>query len=60
MWGMATGALVVECPTRHGMQEVGAVEDLEDEGFDCPEVEEARIDKVPGAPAPLVLGTEAF
>ena len=35
------------------------VEGLEDEGFDCPEAEEAWIDKVPGAPAPLVPGAEA-
>ena len=51
------GALVVECPTRRGMREVGAVEVLEDEGFDCPEAEEAWINEV--APAPLVLGAEA-
>ena len=32
---------------------------MEDEGFDCPEAEAALIDKVPGAPALLVLGMEA-
>ena len=32
---------------------------MEDEGFNCPEVEAALIDEVPGAPAPLVLGVEA-
>ena len=46
-------------PTHCGMQEVGAVEALEDEGFDCLEAEEARINEVPGAPALLVLGAEA-
>ena len=53
------GALLVDCPTHYGMQEVGVVEGLEDEGFDCPEAEEALINEVPGAPAPLILGAEA-
>ena len=35
---MATGALVLDCPTHCGIQEVGAVEGFEDdEGFDFPE-----------------------
>ena len=29
-------------------------------GFDCPDTQEAQIEEVPGAPAPLVLGVEAF
>ena len=60
MWGMATGALVVDHPTHCRMREVGAVEGLEDnEGFNCPETQEAQINKGPRAPAPLVLGMEA-
>ena len=53
------GALEIDCPTCHGMQEVGAVGVLEDEGFNCPEAEMALIDEVPEAPAPLILGAEA-
>ena len=57
---MVTGALLVGHPTHCRMQEVGAVEGLEDnKGFDSTGIQEAQINKVPGAPAPLVLGMEA-
>ena len=50
------GALVLECSTYHGIQEVGVVEVLVDnKGFECLEEQAAQIDELSRAAWPLVL-----